>query len=143
MAYPCQSYAYCLRHDVIINVKYNTFATAILWENINNDTHTLWVKCYNGISVRLRIPSVIVWTIPREWQSLVQLLGMGLTPPFLVITLRKVNTHFWRLCWGLTPPCGDVKKCQQSKNPTSTFISFAGSNTFLHKKIKFLVSIMW
>ena len=55
MAYPCQSVAYCLRHNVMINVKYNTFATAILWENINNDTLTLRVKCYNGIFVRLRI----------------------------------------------------------------------------------------
>ena len=55
MAYPCQSFAYCLRHNVMIKVKYNTFATAILWENINNDTLTLRVKCYNGISVRLRI----------------------------------------------------------------------------------------
>ena len=44
----------------MINVKYNTFATAILWENINSDTLTLWVKCYNGISMRLRILSVIV-----------------------------------------------------------------------------------
>ena len=39
----------------MINVKYNTFAIAIPWENINNDTLTLQVKCYNGISVRLRI----------------------------------------------------------------------------------------
>ena len=44
----------------MINVKYSTFATAILWENINNDTLTLRVKCYSGISVRLRILSVIV-----------------------------------------------------------------------------------
>jgi hypothetical protein len=44
----------------MINVKYNTFATAILWKNINNDTLTLRVKCYNSISVRLRIPFVIV-----------------------------------------------------------------------------------
>ena len=55
MAYPCQSFAYYLRNDVMINVKYSTFATAILWENKNNDTLTLRVKCYNGISVRLRI----------------------------------------------------------------------------------------
>ena len=48
------------RNDVMINVMYNTSATTILWENINNDTLTLRVKCYNGISVRLRIPSVIV-----------------------------------------------------------------------------------
>ena len=34
----------------MINVKYSTFATAILWENINNDTLTLWVKCYNGVA---------------------------------------------------------------------------------------------
>ena len=33
-------------NDVMINVKYSTFATAILWENINNDTLTLRVKCY-------------------------------------------------------------------------------------------------
>ena len=44
----------------MINVKYNTFATAILWENINNDTLTLRVKWYDGISMRLRIPSVII-----------------------------------------------------------------------------------
>ena len=52
---PARVFAYCLRHNVMINVKYHTFATAILWENINNDTLTLWVKCYNGIFVRLRI----------------------------------------------------------------------------------------
>ena len=51
---------YYLRNDVMINVKYNTFGTAILWENINNDTLTLRVKCYNGISVRLWVSSVIV-----------------------------------------------------------------------------------
>ena len=96
----------------MINVKYNTFATAILWENINNDTLTLQVKCYNGISVRLRILSIIVQTIPQEWQSLVQLLGMGLTPSFLVIAIRIVNTHFWHHYWELTPPGGNVKKCQ-------------------------------
>ena len=39
----------------MINVEYSTFATAILWDNINNDTLTLQVKCYNGISVRLQI----------------------------------------------------------------------------------------
>ena len=39
----------------MVNVKYNTIAAAILWEKINNDTLTLRVKCYNGISVRLRI----------------------------------------------------------------------------------------
>jgi hypothetical protein len=44
----------------MINVKYSIFATVILWENINNNTLTLWVKCCNGISVRVRIPSVIV-----------------------------------------------------------------------------------
>ena len=33
----------------MINIKYSTFATAILWENINNDTITLRVKCYNDI----------------------------------------------------------------------------------------------
>ena len=60
MAYPYQSYAYCLMYNVMINAKYNTFAIAILWENINNNTLTLQVKCYNDISVRLRIPSVIV-----------------------------------------------------------------------------------
>ena len=96
----------------MINVKYSTFATAILWENINNDTLTLQVKCYNGISVRLRIPSIIVYAIPREWKFLVQLLGMGLTPPFLVITPRKVNTRIWCRYRELTPPSGDVKKCQ-------------------------------
>jgi len=37
----------------MVNVEYNTFATAILWEQINNDTLTLQVKCYNGISVQL------------------------------------------------------------------------------------------
>ena len=41
--------------DVMINVKYNTFSTTIISENINNDTLTLRVKCYNGISVHLRI----------------------------------------------------------------------------------------
>ena len=39
----------------MVNVEYNTFAAAILWDKINNDTLTLRVKCYNGISVRLRI----------------------------------------------------------------------------------------
>ena len=33
----------------MINIKYSTFATVILWENINNDTLTLRVKCYNNI----------------------------------------------------------------------------------------------
>ena len=57
---PLLEFCYCLRHNDMVNVKYNTFATAILWENINNDTLTLRVKCYNGISVRLRILSIIV-----------------------------------------------------------------------------------
>ena len=39
----------------MVNVKYNTFTIAILWDKINNDTLTLRVKCYNGIFVRLRI----------------------------------------------------------------------------------------
>ena len=51
---------YYLRNDVMINVKYNTFDTAILWENIKHNTFTLEVKCYNSISVCLRILSVIV-----------------------------------------------------------------------------------
>ena len=55
MTYPCQRSAYYLRHSFMINVKYKTFANAILWENIKNDTLTLRVKSYNGISVRLRI----------------------------------------------------------------------------------------
>ena len=55
LTYPCQSSAYFLRHNVMINVKYNTFAAAILWDKINDDTLTLRVKCYNGLSVRLRI----------------------------------------------------------------------------------------
>jgi hypothetical protein len=29
---PAKVFAYFLRHNVIVNVKYNTFATAILWE---------------------------------------------------------------------------------------------------------------
>ena len=37
----------------------------------------------------------------------------GLNTPFQVITLRKVNKHFWRHCRELTTPGGDVKKCQQ------------------------------
>ena len=45
---------------------------------------------------------------------LVQLLGMGVTLLFLVIMLRKVNTHFWRRYRKLTPPGGDVKNCQQA-----------------------------
>ena len=53
LTYPCLSFAYYLRHNVMVNVEYNTFATAILWEQINNDTLTLRVKCYNGISVQL------------------------------------------------------------------------------------------
>jgi hypothetical protein len=39
----------------MVNVKYNAFAAAILWDKINDDTLTLRVKCYNGISVRLWI----------------------------------------------------------------------------------------
>ena len=38
----------------MVNVKYNAFAAAVLWDKINNDTFTLRVKCYNGISVRLQ-----------------------------------------------------------------------------------------
>ena len=38
MTYPCQSCAYYLREIVMIITKYNIFATAILWEKINNDT---------------------------------------------------------------------------------------------------------
>ena len=53
LTYPCQSFAYCFRHNVMINVEYSTFTIAILWENINNDTLTLWVKYYYDISVRL------------------------------------------------------------------------------------------
>ena len=60
MTYPYQSYAYCLMYNIKINAKFNTFATAILWENINHNTFTLEVKYYNSISVRLRILSVIV-----------------------------------------------------------------------------------
>ena len=44
----------------MINFEYNTFATTILWKNINNDTLTLQVKCYNGISMRLQIHSIII-----------------------------------------------------------------------------------
>ena len=39
----------------MVNFKYSTFAAAVLWDKINDDTLTLRVKCYNGISVRLRI----------------------------------------------------------------------------------------
>ena len=35
-------------------------------------------------------------------------------PPFLVITLRKVNMHFWHSYRELTPPGGDVQICQQA-----------------------------
>ena len=38
----------------MVNVGYNTFAAAVFWDKINNDTLILQVKCYNGISVRLR-----------------------------------------------------------------------------------------
>ena len=64
----------------MINFEYNTFATAILWKNINNNTLTLRVKYYNGISVYLRILSVIVKLYHQSWRSLVPLLGTGLTP---------------------------------------------------------------
>ena len=60
MTYPYQSYAYCLMYNVMINAKFNTFATTILWKNINHNILTLLVKCYNGISVHLWILSVIV-----------------------------------------------------------------------------------
>ena len=38
----------------------------------------------------------------------------GLNTPFLVIMLGEVNTHFWCRYRELTPPGGDVEKCQQA-----------------------------
>ena len=55
---------------------------------INNDTLTLWVKCYNGISVHFADPSVIVLIIPREWHPLGAVARIGSAPSFLVIALR-------------------------------------------------------
>ena len=73
----------------MINAKCNTFATAILRENINNDTLTLLGKCYNDISMCLWILSVIVKLYHESGHFLVPSLGMGLTLPFLVILLRN------------------------------------------------------
>ena len=51
--------------------------------------------CYNGIFRALADYSVNV----KKYQQafLAPLPGI---PPFLVITLRNVNKHFWRRCWG-------------------------------------------
>ena len=65
---------------------------------INDDTLTLRVKCYNGISVR----------------PLGAVARMGSAPSFLVIAPRNANKHFWRCCQGLTIPSDFAKKCQQA-----------------------------
>ena len=50
------SSSYFMRVMVMQLSKYTLHNLAIPWENINNDTlNTSGVKCYNGISVRLRI----------------------------------------------------------------------------------------
>ena len=97
-----------LRHNVMVNAKYNIFATIILWKNIDNDTLTLRVKCYNGVSKHLRILSVIVKLYHESGCFLVPSLGMGLTHPFLVIVLRNVNKQ---RCCQRYKPGSDAKKC--------------------------------
>ena len=66
----------------MVNVKYNTFAVAVLWDKINNDTLTLRVKCYNGISVRLRIHLYSYRLYHESGTPWVQLLGWVRRPHF-------------------------------------------------------------
>ena len=69
----------------MVNVEYNTFGT-----QINDDSLTLRVKCYNGISVRL--------PYHESGTPLGVVARMGSAPSFIVIALRTANRHFWRCC---------------------------------------------
>ena len=76
----------------MVNVKYNTFAAAVLW-----DTNK-WRYPYSPGEMLQRYiraladPSVIVLIIPREWHPLGAVARMGSAPSFLVIALRNVNS---------------------------------------------------
>ena len=59
---------------------------------------------------------------------------MGLTHPFLVITLRKVNKHFWRRCREITNLGGDVKKCQQGTTVASQLFKWLWKSHMLNKE---------
>ena len=82
----------------MVNVKYNTFAAAVLW-----DTNK-WRYPYSPGEMLQRYiravadPSVIVLIIPQEWHPLGVVARMGSAPSFLVIALRTANRHFWHCC---------------------------------------------
>ena len=82
----------------MVNVKYNTFAAAVLW-----DTNKWRYPYSSGEMLQRYIRaladlSVIVMIIPREWHLLGAVARMGSAPSFLVIALRIANRHFWRCC---------------------------------------------
>ena len=82
----------------MVNVKYNTFAVAVLW-----DTNKLRYSYSPGEMLQRYIraladPFVIVLIIPREWHPLGAVARMGSAPSFLVIALRTANRNFWHCC---------------------------------------------
>ena len=78
----------------MINVKYNTFATAILWEtNKQRYPYSLGEMLQRYIRA-LADPSAIVLIIPREWHPLGAVARMGSVPSFLVIALRTAVDAF-------------------------------------------------
>ena len=104
----------------MVNVKYNTFAAAVLW-----DTNKWRYPYPPGEMLQRYIraladPSVIVLIIPREWHPLGAVARMGSAPSFLVIALRIANRHFWCRCWELTIPSDCAKKCQQLSRTLSS-----------------------
>ena len=102
----------------MVNVKYNTFAAAVLW-----DTNK-WRYSYSPSEMlqwyirALVDSSIIVLIIPREWHPLGAVVRMGLAPSFLVIALRTTNRQFWGCYQGHRKPGinlrnanKDVSKC--------------------------------
>jgi len=73
----------------MVNAKYNIFATTMVWKNINNDTLTLRVKCYNGVSKHLRILSVIIKLYHESGFFLGAVVGDGINTPISSDTTRK------------------------------------------------------
>ena len=75
----------------MVNIEYNTFATAVLW-----DTNKWRYPYSSGEMLQRYIRaladlSVIVMIIPREWHLLGAVARMGSAPSFLVIALRTAN----------------------------------------------------
>ena len=98
----------------MVNVKYNTFAAAVLW-----GTSKIRYPYSPGEMLQQYIralvdPSVIVLIIPREWHPLGAVARMGSVPSFLVIALRTANRKFLRPLPRSSQTRYRLKKCQQA-----------------------------